>query len=107
LEKALHTEEERHLTAAKEDFVLSRSNQDQPLAALEQQKAQAYKMRGAMVGSTLHQREVESNRTLYEGLLPRLRIASAEAGLKPLEIDIVNQALLPAAPTPQPKGTIV
>ncbi len=43
LDRELHTEESRLLTQAKEDFVIARSNQDQTLAALEEQKAQAYK----------------------------------------------------------------
>ncbi|HEX4652117.1 MAG TPA: polysaccharide biosynthesis tyrosine autokinase [Granulicella sp.] len=106
-EKELRSEEARLLTQAKEDFVIARSNQDQTLAALEEQKAQAYKMRDAMVEYTLRQREFESNRTLYEGLLQRLRTAGVESGLESLEIDIVDQAVPPAAPTLQPKGTIV
>jgi succinoglycan biosynthesis transport protein ExoP len=106
-EKELRTEEARLLTQAREDFVIAKSNQDQTLAALEEQKAQAYKMRDAMVEYTLRQREFESNRTLYEGLLQRLRTAGVESGLESLEIDIVDQAVPPAAPTLQPKGTIV
>ncbi|HWZ52944.1 MAG TPA: polysaccharide biosynthesis tyrosine autokinase [Granulicella sp.] len=107
LQKELSTEEGRLISQAKEDFVIAKSNQDQTLAALEEQKAQAYKMRDDMVEYTLRQREFESNRTLYEGLLQRLRTAGVEAGLESLEIDIVDPALPPAAPTMQPKSTIV
>jgi polysaccharide biosynthesis transport protein len=107
LQKELNTEEGRLVSQAKEDFVIAKSNQDQTLAALEQQKAQAYKMRDDMVEYTLRQREFESNRTLYEGLLQRLRTAGVEAGLESLEIDIVDPALPPAAPTMQPKSTIL
>ncbi len=64
-------------------------------------------MRDAMVEYTLRQREFESNRTLYEGLLQRLRTAGVESGLESLEIDIVDPAVPPAAPTLQPKTTIV
>ena len=106
-EKELRTEEARLLTQAREDFVIAKSNQDQTLAALEEQKAAAYKMRDAMIEYTLRQREFESNRTLYEGLLQRLRTAGVESGLESLEIDIVDQAVPPAAPTLQPKSTIV
>ncbi len=55
-------------------------------------------MRDDMVEYTLRQREFESNRTLYEGLLQRLRTAGVEAGLESLEIDIVDQAVAAAAP---------
>jgi polysaccharide biosynthesis transport protein len=107
LEKELNTEQARLLTKAKEDYVIAQANQDQTLAALEEQKAQAYKMRDDMVQYTLRQREFESNRTLYEGLLQRLRTAGVESGLESLEIDIVDPALPPAAPTLQPKSTII
>jgi polysaccharide biosynthesis transport protein len=107
LEKELNTEQARLLSQAKQTFIVATANQNQTLAALEEQKAEAYKMRDAMVEYTLRQREFESNRTLYEGLLQRLRTAGVEAGLESLEIDIVDQALPPAAPTLQPKTTIV
>ncbi len=63
-----------------------------------QQKSDAYKLRDDLVEYTLRQREFESNRTLYEGLLQRLRTAGVQAGLESLEIDVVDQALPPASP---------
>jgi len=107
LQKEMETEQARLLAQAHENFIIAKSNQDQTLAALESQKAEAYKMRDEMVEYTLRQREFESNRTLYEGLLQRLRTAGVEAGLESLEIDVVDQARPPAAPTLQPKTTIV
>ncbi len=54
---------------------------------------------------TLRQRDFESNRTLYEGLLQRLRTAGSQAGLESMEIDIVDKALPPASPKLQPQST--
>jgi capsular exopolysaccharide synthesis family protein len=103
----IDTEQNRLILQAKQFYLAARANEDQTNAALEAQKADAYKLRDDLVEYTLRQREFESNRTLYEGLLQRLRTAGVEAGLESLEIDIVDQALLPASPRLQPQSTIV
>ncbi len=78
-----------------------------PTAALEAQKTDAYKLRDDLIEYTLRQREFESNRTLYEGLLQRLRTAGVEAGLESMEIDVVDQALPPADPVLKRQSTII
>jgi succinoglycan biosynthesis transport protein ExoP len=99
LTSAVNKEQTRLLLQAKENFVVARANEDQTNAALEAQKADAYKLRDDLIEYTLRQREFESNRTLYEGLLQKLRTAGVEAGLESMEIDIVDQAMPPAHPT--------
>ena len=76
-------------------------------AALESQKADAYKLRDEPVEYTIRQREFETNRALYEGLSQRLRTASVQAGLESLEIDVVDPALLPAGPLQQSQTSLV
>jgi capsular exopolysaccharide synthesis family protein len=107
LRKELDEEQGRMLAQAKATFVISQAAEAQTQAALDAQKAEAYKMRDDMVEYTIRSREFESQRTLYEGLLQKLKTAGVEAGLESLEIDIVDQALPSAAPTLQPKSTIL
>lgn len=107
ISKEIGAEQNRLLLQAKQNYVVAKANEDQTSAALEVQKADAYKLRDDLVEYTLRQREFESNRTLYEGLLQRLRTAGVQAGLESLEIDIVDQALPPADPTRQPRSTII
>jgi polysaccharide biosynthesis transport protein len=107
LAKEIDTEQKRLLLQAKENYAVARANEDQTSGALEQQKSDAYKLRDDLVEYTLRQREFESNRTLYEGLLQRLRTAGVQAGLESLEIDVVDQALPPADPVLRPKSTII
>jgi len=107
LEKEQDSEQNRLLAQAKENFIIAKSSEDRILASLEAQKAESYKMRDDLVEYTLRQREFESNRTLYEGLLQRLRTAGVEAGLESLEIDIVDPAVQAAAPTLKRKSTII
>lgn len=107
LQKEQDSEQGRLLAQAKENFVIAKASEQRILESLDAQKTEAYKMRDDLVEYTLRQREFESNRTLYEGLLQRLRTAGVEAGLESLEIDIVDPAVAAAAPTLRPKSTIV
>ncbi len=101
------SEQSRLLAQAKENFVIAKASEQRILESLDSEKAKAYKMRDNLVEYTLRTREYESNRTLYEGLLQRLRTAGVEAGLESLEIDVVDPAMPAAAPTLRPKSTIV
>lgn len=107
LTKEISAEESRLLAQAKAAFTLARTNEEQTSAALEQQKADAYKLRDVLVEYTIRQREFESSRTLYEGLLQKLQTAGVEAGLESLEIDIVDAAVVPATPILIPRSRIV
>jgi capsular exopolysaccharide synthesis family protein len=107
LANAVSKEQNRLLLQAKENYVVARANEDQTNAALEAQKTDAYKLRDDLIEYTLRQREYEANRTLYEGLLQKLRTAGVEAGLESMEIDIVDQALPPAHPTLRSSSKIV
>lgn len=107
LQREIGAEENRLLLQAKENFVVAKANENETGAALEAQKADAYKLRDDLVEYTLRQRDYESNRTLYENLLQRLRTAGVEAGLESLEIDVVDNAMLPASPVLQPTSSLV
>jgi capsular exopolysaccharide family len=107
LAREIETEQQRLLLQAKQNYLAARTNEDQTTAALETQKSDAYKLRDDLVEYTLRQREFESNRNLYEGLLQRLRTAGVQAGLESLEIDVVDQAMIPAAPVLRPQSTII
>jgi capsular exopolysaccharide synthesis family protein len=107
LRKAVTDEQNRLLTQAREDYLLTKSNETQTDAALEAQKADAYRLRDDLVQYTIAQRQFESGRTLYEGLLQKLRTAGVEAGLESLEIDIVDLAEPPTEPILKPQSTII
>lgn len=107
VEREVQLEQTRLLTEARQVFVAAQANEQQTSAALTQQKNDAYKLRDELVEYTLRQREYEANRTLYEGLLSRLRAAGVQAGLESLEIDIVDQALRPSNVTVTPRSSIL
>jgi capsular exopolysaccharide synthesis family protein len=107
LTKEIDAEQNRLLIQAKQNYVVARANEDQTTAALEAQKADAYKLRDQLVEYTLRQREFEANRNLYDSLQQRLRTASVQSGLESLEIDIVDKALPPATPVLRPQSTMI
>ena len=107
VERELQTEQTRLLTESKQALVAAQANEQQTAAALEEEKNDAYRLRDEMVEYTLRQRDYEANRTLYEGLLSRLRAASVQAGLESQEIDVVDQAYRPVTLTMESRQSIL
>lgn len=99
IEKTIEQEQVRSVGLAKQTFNAARTNEEMTDAALENKKSDAYKMRDDLVQYSIRERELESQRTLYESLLQRLRAAGIQAGLESSEIDIVDIAMIPATPT--------
>lgn len=107
LDRQISLEQNRVLIQSKQDLVAAKADEAQTRGALEAAKADAYKLRDDLVEYTIRQREFESNRSLYEGLLQRLRTAGVQAGLESQEVDIVDNAVPPVSPSLQPKGSII
>jgi len=107
INRQISDEQKRLLDQAHEAYVAASDNEQQTRGALEAEKAEAYKLRDDLVEYTLRQRDFESNRTLYEGLSQRLRTAGIEAGLESTEVDIIDNAVPPVAPTLQSRSSMM
>ncbi len=107
LEREVGNEEQRLLSEARDSYLAAKSNEDQTMTALETAKNEAFQYRDAQIEYSLKQRDYETNRVLYDSLLSRLRAASVQAGLEALEIDVVDRAELPGAPTLKPKLSLM
>ncbi|HEX4156485.1 MAG TPA: polysaccharide biosynthesis tyrosine autokinase [Acidobacteriaceae bacterium] len=107
LSQQIAQEQDRLLDQAREAYVAARDDEQQTNAALEAEKAEAYKLRDDLVEYTLRQRDFESNRTLYESLSQRLRTAAIEAGLESTEIDIIDIAVPPVFPSLRPRSSMM
>jgi polysaccharide biosynthesis transport protein len=66
--------------------------------AFDKQKQQANKLNESAIEYSLLKRDVESNRTLYEGLLEKLKEAGVTAGLRSNNIKILDAARVPGSP---------
>src|SRR5260370_40720320 len=104
LSKEIDKEQKRLLLQAKQNFIIARTNEDQTSAALEAQKTDAYKLRDDLVEYTLRQREFESNRTLYEGLLQKLRTAGVRGRVESDENYGVESSAPPAHSPREPRA---
>lgn len=107
IDKQIAEEQARLLSQAHEAYIAANDNEQQTRAALETEKAEAYRLRDDLVEYTLRQRDFESNRTLYEGLSQRLRTAGIEAGLESTEIDIIDTAVPPTSPSLQSRSSMM
>ena len=107
LNRELREEQDRVLAEAKEAYIAAKADEDQTRAVLAQQTDDDYKLRDALIDFTRRQREYESNRTLYENLLQRLRTAGVQAGLESTEIDIIDTAVPAIAPSLRSRSTMV
>jgi succinoglycan biosynthesis transport protein ExoP len=67
--------------------------------ALDQQKQEVNEMSGKMVEYNILKREAEANKTLYDGMLTKLREAGVSAGLRSSNIRIVDPAMIPSSPS--------
>ncbi|HEY5329566.1 MAG TPA: polysaccharide biosynthesis tyrosine autokinase [Acidobacteriaceae bacterium] len=107
IQRAVDKEQSRLVEQAHQEYIASLANEKQTTAALEGEKSDAYKLRDDLVQYTLKQRDFEANRTLYEGLLERIRTAGVQAGLESQEIDIVDQAYPPVSPTLEARSSLL
>ena len=106
LNKQVGEEESRILSETKQAYLAAKAQENQTNAALDAEKVTAYKLRDDLLEYTLREREFESNRTLYDGLKQRLRTAGVEAGLESTEIEPIDTAYAPLAPTLKPRTNI-
>src|ERR1700681_2251186 len=67
--------------------------------SFEKQKQEANKLNESAIEYSLLKRDVDSNRTLYEGLLEKLKEAGVTAGLRSNNFRIINAARVPTSPS--------
>ena len=84
--------------AASADYDEAKARQDLLTQRLEEQKAETNAMSEKMVQYNILKREAEANKTLYEGLLTKLREANIAASLKSSNIRVIDPAMIPSSP---------
>jgi capsular exopolysaccharide synthesis family protein len=66
--------------------------------ALDEQKAETNQMAERMVEYNILKREAEANKTLYEGLMTKLKETAISQGLRSSNIRVVDPAMIPSTP---------
>src|ERR1700676_827039 len=81
------------------DYLAAVQRESMLRSALEKQKQQANKLNESAIEYSLLKRDVDANRTLYEGLLEKLKEAGVTAGLRSNNFRIINAARVPTSPS--------
>ena len=79
-------------------YLAAKSDEDQLQVMLNKSKAEVSDIRGRSIQYNILKREVDTNRTLYDGLLQRYKEIGVAGGVGTNNISIVDKAALPKSP---------
>ena len=80
------------------DYDEAKARQDLLTQRLDEQKSETNAMSEKMVQYNILKREAEANKTMYEGILTKLREAGISASLKSSNIRVIDPAMIPSSP---------
>jgi exopolysaccharide transport family protein len=98
IERSLQIENQRMLKGLENNFIGAQAREAMLGRALEQQKLEANQLNEKSIEYSILKRDLDANRTLYEGLLQKLKEAGVAAGLRSTNIRIVDNARVPTFP---------
>jgi len=98
IERSIQAEDQRGLKALETSFTAAQAREAMLGRALEQQKLEANQLNEKAIEYSILKRDLDANRTLYEGLLQKLKEAGVAAGLRSTNIRIVDNARVPTFP---------
>lgn len=91
-------EKQKILDVLESDYREASQREARLAQALDEQKAEANRMAEKLVEYNILKREAEANKTLYEGLMTKLKETAISAGLRSSNIRIVDPAMVPTSP---------
>ena len=98
VKQQLAKEKREAIRRAKMEYEMALNRDRMLQGALNRQKAQVNKMNEDSIQYNILQREVDTNKQMYDGLLQRLKEAGVSAGLRMSPIHIVDHGQVPSAP---------
>ena len=99
LDGLMNNEKRNILEALGNDYNAARQREGLLSDALNEQKSEVNQMAQSMVEYNILKRDAEGNKTMYDGLLTKLKEATLAAGLKSSNIRWVDPAMIPSTPT--------
>ncbi len=97
-DQLIETEKKNVINRVENDYRAARQRELLLTQALDRQKAEANQQAERLVQYNILKREAETNKTLYEGLLTKLKEASISASLHSSNIRVVDPAMIPSTP---------
>jgi exopolysaccharide transport family protein len=99
VEAQIQLEMKKVTSRVRSNYLASLQRESMLRGALERQKQDANQLNESAIEYSLLKRDVETNRTLYEGLLEKLKEAGVTAGLRSNNIRPVDRARVPTEPS--------
>jgi succinoglycan biosynthesis transport protein ExoP len=99
VETQLQTETTKVVSRVRGGYLAALQHESMLRQALDNQKQEANKLNESAIEYSLLKRDVESYRTLYEGLMEKLKEAGVTAGLRSNNIRSVDKARVPTYPS--------
>ncbi len=98
IEKRLNGEYGKYMSAIKMEYEYGLRKESLVRSAFEQQKGVVTEMQQKSIQYNILKREADTNRDLYKNLLQRMKEAGIQAGITASNIQVVDQAAVPARP---------
>jgi exopolysaccharide transport family protein len=99
IDHQLQSETNKAVDHLKGQYLTALQREDMLRASFEKQKQEAYKLNESAIEYSILKRDLDSNRTLYEGLLEKLKEAGVTAGLRSNNFRIIDAARVPTFPS--------
>ncbi len=97
-DQTIEKEKQKILDVLESDYHEAQQREGLLTSALDQQKSETNQMAGKLVEYNILKREAEANKTLYEGLMTKLKETAISAGLRSSNIRVVDPAMIPSTP---------
>jgi succinoglycan biosynthesis transport protein ExoP len=99
IDRQLQTETSKAVDHLKGQYQAALQRETMLRESFDKQKQEANKLNESAIEYSLLKRDLDSNRTLYEGLLEKLKEAGVTAGLRSNNFRIIDAARVPTAPS--------
>src|SRR6266576_3921457 len=103
-DQSIEKEKKNILDVLESDYREARQRESILTQALDQQKTETNHMAEKLVEYNILKREAEANKTLYEGLMTKLKETAISQGLRSSNIRVVDPAMIPSTPARPAKG---
>jgi succinoglycan biosynthesis transport protein ExoP len=99
IDRQLQAETEKAVDHLKGLYLAALQRENMLQGSFDKQKQEANKLNESAIEYSILKRDLDSNRTLYEGLLEKLKEAGVTAGLRSNNFRIIDAARVPTAPS--------
>jgi succinoglycan biosynthesis transport protein ExoP len=99
IDHQLQSETTKAVDHLKGQYLAALQREEMLRGSFEKQKQEANKLNESAIEYSILKRDLDSNRTLYEGLLEKLKEAGVTAGLRSNNFRIINAARVPTSPS--------